>query len=58
MLRLTMLIFTIAAGTLAGTGVVIALVMGQVSTVPIVAAAVIGFVLALPVSWLIARQLS
>lgn len=58
MLRLTMLIYTIAAGTLAGTGVVIALVMGQVSTVPIVAAAAIGFVLAVPVSWLIARQLS
>jgi hypothetical protein len=57
MLRLTGLIYSILGVTLAGTGIVVALSMGWYAATPIVLAAVIGGVLALPASWLVARQL-
>lgn len=57
MLRLTMLMYTILGTTLAGIGVVIALSMGMYDVTPIVVSAVIGAVAALPVSYLVAKQL-
>jgi preprotein translocase subunit SecF len=57
MTRLMMVIFSVAATTLMGSGIVLVLVLGMVSVKAIVAAAVIGFLLALPASWLLARAI-
>jgi len=57
MSRLMMTLFSMIATTLMGVGVVIALTTGYDTLQPIVIAAVVGFVLAIPVSWIIARQL-
>ncbi len=58
MSRLMMILFSMVATTLMGVGVIIALTTGFVTLKPILLAAAIGFVLALPVSWLIAKQLA
>ncbi|VDC33090.1 CTP synthetase [Pseudogemmobacter humi] len=58
MTRLFLLLLSITLPTLAGVGVVVALASGQVAVQPIVLGAAIGAVLALPVAWMIARQLS
>lgn len=58
MTRLFLLLLSIVAPSLAGAGVVVALASGQVAAQPIVLGAAIGAVLALPVAWVIARQLS
>ncbi|MFN3721906.1 MAG: CTP synthetase [Paracoccaceae bacterium] len=57
MTRLTALLFSIIAPSLMGVGVIIALTTGQTALYPIVIGAIIGFVCAIPVSWLVARQL-
>lgn len=57
MLRLAMLMYSILGATFAGIGVVIALTMGLYAVMPIAGAAAAGAVLALPASWLVARQL-
>ena len=56
--RLMMTLFSMVSTTLMGVGVIIALTTGFVTLTPILVAAAIGFVLALPVSWLIARKLA
>ncbi len=43
--------------TLAGTGVIAALVMGFDDMTGVLAGAAFGFVVSLPVTWLIARQI-
>lgn len=58
MQRLFMLLLTIAMGTMAGMGVIVVLVMGFVSLWPILIGAGIGAVLAIPVTWLIARRIT
>lgn len=58
MSRLMMTLFSMIATTLMGVGVVIALTTGYGTLKPILIAAAIGFVLALPVSWWVARQLA
>lgn len=58
MQRLMMILFSMVATTLMGVGVIIALTTGFVTLKPILLAAGIGFVLAFPVSWLIAKQLA
>ena len=58
MTRLMMTIFSMVATTLMGIGVVIALTTGFTTLQPILVAAAAGLVLALPVSWAIARQLA
>ncbi len=58
MTRLMMLLFSIVSTTLMGIGIVIALTLGLDTLQPILVAAVIGFALAVPVSWLLAKQLS
>ena len=57
MARLMMILFSMIATTLMGIAIVVALTIGMDTLQPIAAAAVIGFVLAIPVSWLIARQI-
>ncbi|MEE4117881.1 MAG: CTP synthetase [Paracoccaceae bacterium] len=58
MLRLAALIFIISGATLAGILIVAALVVGLDTARPIVAAAAIGFLMAIPVSVVVARRLA
>jgi len=58
MLRLTLILFSMISTTLMGVGIVIALVMGLDTLQPIVIAAAIGFLLSIPASWLVAKQIS
>ena len=58
MTRLMMLMFTIVSTSLMGAAIVVALTMGLDTLRPILMAAAIGFVLAIPVSWFIARQIA
>ncbi|OYU39883.1 MAG: CTP synthetase [Pseudorhodobacter sp. PARRP1] len=58
MTRLMMLLFSMVATTLMGVGVIIALTTGFDTLKPIMLAAAVGFVLAVPVAWLIARKLA
>ncbi len=57
MFRLASLLYTLISSALAGTGVIAVLAAGYVSVTAILTAAVIGAVIAAPVSWLVARQL-
>ncbi|NBZ88217.1 CTP synthetase [Stagnihabitans tardus] len=57
MLRLTMMLYSLIGTTLAGTIMVAALTMGQVTAQALIGSAVLGFVLGLPVSWLVARAI-
>ncbi len=58
MTRLMLILFSMASTTLMGIAIVIALTMGLDTLQPILVAAAIGFVAAIPASWLLARQLS
>jgi len=57
MTHLARALFGVIASTLAGTGVVIALVAGVTGLWPLLAMAALGAVVALPVSALVARGL-
>lgn len=57
MTRLMMTLFSMVATTLMGIFVVAALVTGYDTLQPILIAAAVGFVLAIPASWAIARAL-
>lgn len=57
MTRLMMMIFTVVATTLAGSGVILVLTLGWVSLNAILAAALAGLILALPVSYFVARAI-
>ncbi len=57
MIRLASILYSMIGPTLAGSAVVVVLTMGQVTWVPIVVAAVAGAVLAVPVSWIVARKI-
>ncbi len=56
-MRLMMVLYSMIATALAGSGVVVVLTMGYGTLWPIVGAAAAGAVVALPVSWAIARQI-
>lgn len=58
MTRLMMIIYSMASTSLMGVGVIVALTMGMVSVKAIVIAAVLGAILAVPVSWLVAREIA
>lgn len=58
MIRLFLIIYTLASTALAGIAITAALTIGKVDAYSIIVAAVIGAVAALPVSWLVARNLS
>jgi hypothetical protein len=57
MLRLAGMLYGIVAMSLAGAGVVVVLASGVSEFMPILAAAVIGAILALPVSFFVAGRL-
>lgn len=57
MFRLYMLLLSLIAPALAGSGVIAALTTGMDTLTPILSGAGIGFVLSLPATWFVARQL-
>lgn len=58
MYRLFFIIYTLAGTVLAGSAVVAALTMNRVDLASILIAAGIGAALAVPVAWIVARQIS
>ena len=57
MFRLSLILHLFIGSTIAGSAVIAALVTGYDTAVPILIAAALGFVAAVPVSWAVARQL-
>ncbi|WP_209016281.1 hypothetical protein [Roseibium sp. RKSG952] len=57
MIRLAAILYSLISTALAGSAVIAVLSAGLVSTMAIVSAAAVGFVVAAPVSWLVARRL-
>lgn len=57
MFRLTLLLHSIVSTVLMGTGIVVALVLGYVSALAIVAAILGGIALGWPIARLIAKEL-
>ncbi|MFD0978938.1 CTP synthetase [Tropicimonas aquimaris] len=58
MFRLAMLLFVVIGASMAGIFIVAALVAGLDTQTPILVAAAAGFLAAVPVSYLVARQLA
>ncbi len=58
MTRLALLLFSILSVTCMGIAIVVALVAGFDTLVPIVVAAALGLVVSVPASWLVARQIA
>jgi hypothetical protein len=56
-MRLMMVLYSMIATAMAGTGVIAVLTMGYANLWPIVIAAAAGAALALPVTWAVARQI-
>ena len=56
-MRLMMVLYSMIATALAGSGVVAVLTAGYATLWPIVIAAAAGAVLALPVTWVVAKQI-
>ncbi|PSL22146.1 CTP synthetase [Shimia abyssi] len=57
MFRLALILHLFIGSTLAGTGVIVALVAGYTTVTAILLMAALGFALSMPVTWLIARKL-
>jgi predicted PurR-regulated permease PerM len=57
MTRLAGILFSIIATSLMGIGIIIALVTGNDTLRPILIAAAIGFVLAVPVTWIVTKKI-
>ena len=57
MTRLAMALFSMIATILASVGVVVALVAGYGTLLPIVSAAIAGFGLAVPVTWYVVKEI-
>jgi hypothetical protein len=58
MTRLFGIIYALAGPTLAGILITAALTMNMFNAKTMIVAAAIGFVVALPISWLVAKQIS
>ncbi len=57
MLRLGLILHLFIGSTLAGSAVIVALVMGQDTMTPILIAAALGFLMAIPVTWIVAKMI-
>lgn len=57
MIRLAITLYSIISTTLAGTGIVAVLAAGYGTLIPILAAAAVGFVVAIPVSYFVAKAI-
>lgn len=58
MTRLFGIMYALAGPTLAGVLIVAALTMGMYDTKSMIYAAVVGFVAALPVAWIVAKKVN
>ncbi len=58
MVRLTLLLYSFISATLAGILIIAVLAAGYGTTMPIIYAAIAGFVVAFPVSWIVAKKIS
>ncbi len=58
MLRLAAIIYALTGPTMAGVLIIAALATGLDTLRPILIAAAVGFVAAVPVAWIIAKELS
>lgn len=58
MLGLTLIIHIFLGSTLAGSLIIGALVLGYTTGVPLISAGIAGFLIAVPASWYVARQIS
>ena len=58
MTRLTLVLFSMISTGLMGTAIVVALTMCMDTLTPILIAAGVGFMLAVPAGWLVARQIA
>lgn len=58
MIRLAGVLYSIISTTLAGSAIIAALVMGYDTLVPILIAAAIGFLAALPASYFVAKEIT
>ena len=58
MTRLMAVLFSIISTSLMGVGVIVALTTGNDTLQPILIGATIGFLAAIPVSWMVAKQLA
>lgn len=56
-MRLMLVLYSMIATAMAGTGVIIVLTAGYGTLWPIIGAAGVGALLALPVAWTVARQI-
>lgn len=56
MLRLTSIMYSLVGPTIAGILITAALVMGKFDTQSMIIAAAVGFIVAVPVSWLVAKK--
>jgi hypothetical protein len=57
MIRLASVLYSLIGTTFAGSFVVVALTMGRDTLTPILVSAALGAVIAIPVSWMVARKL-
>lgn len=55
MMRLAMILFSLISTTLMGTGMVIALVAGYTTLVPLLIAIVAGFAVSIPATWVVTK---
>jgi predicted PurR-regulated permease PerM len=58
MTRLFMILFSVIATSMMGAAIVAALTTGYDTLIPILVAAGIGFVAAIPVTWMVTKQLA
>ncbi|CUJ99707.1 CTP synthetase [Shimia thalassica] len=57
MLRLAFILHLFIGSTIAGSAMVVALVMGHDTLTPILWSALIGFIISFPVTWLVTKAL-
>ena len=58
MIRLALILYALIGTTLAGSFMVAALTAGYTTAQPVIATAVLGFALGIPVSYLVARAMT
>ena len=58
MIRLMLMLFAVVGTTLMGIGIVTVLTLRMDTAMPIIASAAAGFVLAIPISWFVAKQMT
>lgn len=58
MFQLFLIVHIFIGSTLAGAGVIVALSLGMGTLVPLLVSAGIGFLIAFPVSWMVAKRIT